>query len=138
MKIGVSMKRMMKYTSLAYICQIGSLLQLAALSTEFCIKGQRAIAYNVSHVCDVAPSPTRARGRCGGAARCSAAEPEAPSWAPMHIRAVMRSCANALLKLGYNADLLLLVIGATRPDDFYELLSIDFKIQCRHIKRRLI
>ena len=52
-----------------------------------------AIAYNESHVCDVALSPTRAKGRCGGAARCSAAEPEAPSWVPMHIRAVMRSCA---------------------------------------------
>ena len=44
-----------------------------------CIKDERsAIAYNVSHVCDAAPSLTEARGRCGGAARCSAAEPEAP------------------------------------------------------------
>ncbi len=37
-----------------------------------------AIAYNVLHVCDAAPSLTEARGRCGGAARRSAAEPEPP------------------------------------------------------------
>ena len=49
------------------------------------------MAHNVSRVCDAAPSLTEARGRCGGAARRSAAEPEAPSEAPMHIHAVMRS-----------------------------------------------
>ena len=32
-----------------------------------------AITYNVSRVCDAAPSPTRAEGPCGGAARRSAA-----------------------------------------------------------------
>ena len=37
------------------------------------------------------PEANRAEGLCGGAARRSAAEPEAPSEAPMHIRAVMRS-----------------------------------------------
>ena len=35
------------------------------------------------------PEANRAEGLCGGAARRSAAEPEAPSEAPMHIRAVM-------------------------------------------------
>ncbi len=37
-----------------------------------------AIAYNVWLVCDAAPSPTRARGRCGDEARRSAEEPEPP------------------------------------------------------------
>jgi hypothetical protein len=58
-----------------------------------------AIAYNVSLVCDAAPRPTGPRGRCGAAARRSAAEPEAPSEAPMHIRAVIRSCAVLLVPL---------------------------------------
>jgi hypothetical protein len=48
------------------------------------------ISHNGPHVCDAAPRPKGPRGRCGGAARRSAAEPEAPSEAPMHIRAVMR------------------------------------------------
>jgi hypothetical protein len=48
-----------------------------------------AITYNISYVCNVAPRPTRPRGHV---ARRSAEEPEAPSEAPMHIRAVMRSC----------------------------------------------
>jgi hypothetical protein len=37
------------------------------------------------------PEANRAEGLCGGAARRSAAQPEAPSEAPMHIHAVMRS-----------------------------------------------
>ena len=37
------------------------------------------------------PEANRAEGLCGGAARRSAAKPEAPSEAAMHIRAVMRS-----------------------------------------------
>ena len=37
------------------------------------------------------PEANRAEGLCGGAARSSAAEPEPPSEAAMHIRAVMRS-----------------------------------------------
>jgi len=49
------------------------------------------MTHNVSLVCDAAPSLTEARGRCGDEARRSAEEPEAPSEAPMHIRAVMRS-----------------------------------------------
>jgi hypothetical protein len=50
------------------------------------------MSYNVSLVCDAAPSLTKARGRCGDEARRSAEEPEAPSEAPMHIRAVMGRC----------------------------------------------
>ena len=45
-----------------------------------------AIAHNVPHVYDVAPSPTRSMGHV---AQRRAAEPEAPEY----IRAVMRSCA---------------------------------------------
>ena len=37
------------------------------------------------------PEANKDEGLCGGAARRSAAQPEAPSEAPMHIRAVMRS-----------------------------------------------
>jgi len=37
------------------------------------------MAYNESHVCDVAPEPNQGEGPCGGAARRSAAEPEAPA-----------------------------------------------------------
>ena len=47
-----------------------------------------AIAYNVLHVCDAAPRLTEPRGRCGGAARRSAAEPEPPKG---------RRCTYALL-----------------------------------------
>jgi hypothetical protein len=61
-----------------------------------------AMAYNVSHVCDVAPRPTRPRGHV---AERRAAEPEAPSWAPMHIRAVMRSCAMVWAFMTYNKEL---------------------------------
>jgi hypothetical protein len=39
------------------------------------------------------PEDNRAEGLCGAAARCSAVQPEAPSEAPMHMRAVIRSCA---------------------------------------------
>jgi hypothetical protein len=39
------------------------------------------------------PEAEGAEGPCGGAARRSAAEPGAPSEAPMHIRAVIASCA---------------------------------------------
>ena len=46
------------------------------------------MAHNVLHVCDAAPSLTEARGRCGGAARRSAAEPELPEG---------RRCTYALL-----------------------------------------
>jgi len=66
--------------------------KMSLRNTSLCIRTAfGAIAYNVPLVCDAAPSLTKARGRCGDEARRSAAEPEAPSEAPMHIRAVMRS-----------------------------------------------
>jgi len=37
------------------------------------------------------PEANKDEGLCGGAARRSAAQPEAPSWVPMRLRAVMRS-----------------------------------------------
>jgi hypothetical protein len=43
------------------------------------------------------PEANRAEGLCGGAARRSAAEPEPPSEAAMHIRAVICSCAIVLI-----------------------------------------
>ncbi len=51
------------------------------------------ITHNESHVCDVALSPTRARGHV--AERCAAAprSPSRPAGAAMYIRAVMRCCA---------------------------------------------
>ena len=39
------------------------------------------------------PEANKDEGLCGEAARRSAAKPEAPSEAPMHIRAVIGSCA---------------------------------------------
>jgi len=53
-----------------------------------------AIAFLITYRAYVtSPEADRAEGLCGVAARCSAAEPEAPSEAPMHIRAVIGSCA---------------------------------------------
>jgi len=43
-----------------------------------CLSTLGVVSHNVSLVCDAAPSPTRARGRCGDEARPSAAEPEPP------------------------------------------------------------
>ncbi len=57
-----------------------------------------AIAYNVSHVCDVAPSPTRARGHVAERRAAAPRSPRRPEEAPMHIRAVMGSCAPYLKK----------------------------------------
>ena len=56
--------------------------QLRLCHMAFCIT---CCAYVTS------PEANGAEGLCGEAARRSAAEPEAPSEAPMHIRAVMRS-----------------------------------------------
>ena len=44
------------------------------------------------------PEANRAEGLCGGAARRSAAQPEAPSQAPTHIRAVIGGYAVALIR----------------------------------------
>ena len=57
------------------------------------------------------PEANKAEGPCGGAARRSAAKPEAPSEAPMRLRAVMRWSRR------------LLVVIATRNDD-------DLRLSC--------
>jgi hypothetical protein len=44
------------------------------------------------------PEPNGGEGPCGDEARRSAEEPEAPSEAPKHIRAVMRSTISDLLR----------------------------------------
>ncbi len=51
------------------------------------------MAHNESHVCDVAPSPTRAKGHVAERRAAAPRSPRRPVGAPMHIRAVMRSCA---------------------------------------------
>ena len=48
---------------------------------------------NESHVCDVAPSPTRARGHVAERRAAAPRSPSRPAGAAMYIRAVMRSCA---------------------------------------------
>jgi hypothetical protein len=44
------------------------------------------------------PEANKDEGLCGGAARRSAAQPEAPSEAPMHIRAVIGGYAVAQIR----------------------------------------
>ena len=51
-----------------------------------------AIAHNESHVCDVALSPTRAKGHVAERRAAAPRSPRRPEGAPMYIRAVMRSC----------------------------------------------
>ena len=51
-----------------------------------------AILHYVLRVCDVAPSPTRARGHVAERRAAAPHSPRRPAGAPMHIRAVIRSC----------------------------------------------
>jgi hypothetical protein len=51
------------------------------------------MAYNESHVCDVALSPTRAKGHLAERRAAAPRSPRRPKGAPMHIRAVIRRCA---------------------------------------------
>ncbi len=53
-----------------------------------------AIAYNVPHVCDVAPSPTRVRGHVAERRAAAPRSPSRPAGAAMYIRAVMGSYAS--------------------------------------------
>ncbi len=53
-----------------------------------------AMAYNESHVCDVALSPTRAKGHVAERRAAAPRSPRRPAGAPMYIRAVMRSYAS--------------------------------------------
>jgi hypothetical protein len=50
------------------------------------------MSHNESHVCDVAPSPTRARGHVAERRAAAPRSPRHPEGVPMHIRAVMRRC----------------------------------------------
>ncbi len=54
------------------------------------------ITHNESHVCDVALSPTRAKGHVAERRAAAPRSPRRPAGAPMYIRAVIRSCAVAL------------------------------------------
>jgi len=54
------------------------------------------ISYNESHVCDVALSPTRAKGHVAERRAAAPRSPRRPEGVPMHIRAVIRSCAVAV------------------------------------------
>jgi hypothetical protein len=51
------------------------------------------MAYNESHVCDVALSPTRAKGHVAERRAAAPRSPRHPEGVPMYIRAVIRSCA---------------------------------------------
>jgi hypothetical protein len=51
-----------------------------------------AMAPNVSHVCDVALSPTRAKGHVAERRAAAPRSPSRPAGAAMHIRAVIRRC----------------------------------------------
>ena len=62
----------------------------------YAINALSAIAYNESHVCDVALSPTRAKGHVAERRAAAPRSPRHPEGVPMHIRAVMRSCAYLL------------------------------------------
>ncbi len=56
------------------------------------------MAHNESHVCDVAPSPTRARGHVAERRAAAPRSPSRPEGAAMYIRAVMRRCAIVFLE----------------------------------------
>ncbi len=62
-------------------------------SVTYVLGALGAITHNVPHVCDVAPSPTRARGHVAERRAAAPRSPSRPAGAPMYIRAVMRSCA---------------------------------------------
>jgi hypothetical protein len=55
-----------------------------------------AIAHNESHVCDVALSPTRAKGHVAERRAAAPRSPRHPEGVPMYIRAVMCRCAGDL------------------------------------------
>jgi hypothetical protein len=55
-----------------------------------------AMSDNESHVCDVALSPTRAKGHVAERRAAALRSPSHPEGVAMYIRAVIRSCAIAL------------------------------------------
>ena len=50
------------------------------------------ISHNESHVCDVALSPTRAKGHVAERRAAAPRSPRHPEGVPMYIRAVIRRC----------------------------------------------
>jgi hypothetical protein len=65
-----------------------------------------AITHNVSHVCDVALSPTRAKGHVAERRAAAPRSPSRPEGAAMYIRAVMGSCVFEVtpdISMGYVA-----------------------------------
>jgi hypothetical protein len=58
-----------------------------------------AITYNVPHVCDAAPSPTRARGRVAERRAAAPRSPRRPLRAPMHV--LLYAVAPSLFLLVY-------------------------------------
>ena len=55
-----------------------------------------AITHNEWHVCDVALSPTRAKGHVAERRAAAPRSPRHPEGVPMYIRAVIRSCAQII------------------------------------------
>ncbi len=66
-----------------------------AWNVYYCISTFNAMTHNESHVCDVAPSPTRARGHVAERRAAAPRSPSRPAGAAMYIRAVMCRCANS-------------------------------------------
>ena len=60
-----------------------------------------AMSLNESHVCDVALSPTRAKGHVAERHAAAPRSPSRPAGVPMYIRAVIRSCADSLFLFMY-------------------------------------
>ena len=58
-------------------------------SVTYVLGALSAIAHNVSHVCDVALSPTRAKGHVAERRAAAPRSPRHPEGVPMYIRAVM-------------------------------------------------
>ncbi len=63
------------------------------LTVTFALTSLNRISYNESHVCDVAPRPTRPRGHVAERRAAAPRSPSRPKGAAMYIRAVMRSYA---------------------------------------------
>ncbi len=86
-----------------------------ALCIIFCLG---AIAYNESHVCDVALSPTRAKGHVAERRAAAPRSPSRPAGAAMYIRAVMRSCASGFTFLYVSTVVFLVsIVSKSRESD---------------------
>ena len=60
------------------------------------------MAHNESHVCDVALSPTRAKGHVAERRAAAPRSPRRPEGAPMYIRAVIRRCVVGFDRILYS------------------------------------